>query len=569
MRHILALAIAACSSNPAPPAPEAPRPPGFRALADQFFDATLDAAPGRAVSLGFHEYDGLLPDHSAAAIERRVAYLRDAIARFEAFDPEVLSATERLERASLLASARGELFELTEKRSWQRNPMFYTGALDLSSYVTRSYAPLAKRAAALARLASEVPRYLATARANLEPAIPRTFVDTAQLQTAGLLEFVTTDVATAFAGLQDKEVSGRLAAALEVMAAALAEHARFLESLEKTATGDFRLGPARFQAMLAATEGVDIDLDHLRDIGRADLERNLELLERAANAIDPDRSPMVVAREVADATRPAAAEVIALAAAQARRLRQFLIDRSIVTIPGDDVAEVRPSPPFMRWNSAFLSSAGVFETRDLPSFYYISPPDPSWPEAEQRAYIPPRGGLLATTVHELWPGHFLHTLHLKANPSRILKVYCSYAMAEGWAHYTEEMMWNQGAMGDDPRIHIGQIGDALLRDVRYLSAIGYHADDLTVAASEAMFRDKAFRDPGNARQQAIRGTFDPGYLNYTLGKLMIIKLREDWKARVGAAYSLGKFHDAFLGHGCAPIPAIRASMLGPDAGPAL
>ena len=572
MRLLLALALAACSggaSTPATsPAPD-PGEPSFRTQADRFFQASLDASPGWAVSLGFHDYDGLLPDHSAGGIERRITFLRDAIAELTRFDAEALDPIERVEQAALLASARGELFNLVERAEWKRNPMFYSSALNLSAYVTRPYAPLEKRAAAVAGLAAKVPAYLATARKNLETAVPRTFIDTALLQTRGTLEFVKGDVAAAFAELADETIKLELAAALEVMATALAEHQRYLEKLTKTATDDFRLGAEKFRAMLAAAEGVDIDLERLREVGRADLERNLELLEKAANAIDPDRSPIAVALEVTDADRPPPDQVLELATAQAARLRQFLIDKSIVTIPTDDVAEVRPSPPFMRWNSAFLSSAGPFEQKKLPSFYYISPPDPSWPEAEQRAYIPSRGDLLSTTVHELWPGHFLHSLHRKVNKSTILKVYCSYSMAEGWAHYAEEMMWNQGAMGDDPKIHIGQLGDALLRDVRYMSAIGYHAGDLTVAQSEAMFREKAFRDPGNARQQAVRGTFDPGYLNYTLGKLMIRKLRVDWKAKMGSDYSLGKFHDAFLAHGCAPIPAIRESMLGPDAGPVL
>jgi uncharacterized protein (DUF885 family) len=250
-------------------------------------------------------------------------------------------------------------------------------------------------------------------------------------------------------------------------------------------------------------------------------------------------------------------------------MRKLLVDKSVVTIPSEDVAEVRPSPPFMRWNFAFLSSPGVFEEKALPAFYYISPPDPKWPKKEQRAYIPPRGDLLYTTIHEVWPGHFLHYLHRKQNRSRILRSFCSYSMAEGWAHYTEEMMHEQGAGGGDPALAVGQLSDALLRNVRYMSAIGLHTKGMKVEASMAMFEEKAFAEKPTARQQASRGTFDPGYLNYTLGKLMIRKLHDDWKARAGGDYSLKAFHDQFLSHGCAPIPVIRRSMLGADAGPPL
>jgi uncharacterized protein (DUF885 family) len=567
---LIALLASACGGSTAPSPEPAPPPaePTFAALADQYFAADLDAHPGEAVSRGFHEYDGLLPDHSAAGIERRITLLREAIAWLEAIDPETLSPTERIERAAMRAAAGGELFNLADRELWRTNPMFYAGALDLSYYVSREYAPLEKRAAAAARLAARVPKYLETARANLAPQVPRTFVDTALLQVNGQIEFINTDVVEAFAALTDETVKLELAGSLEVMAQALQTHRAYLEELQKNATGDFRLGADAFRKMLREAEGIDIEIDALREIGEADLRRNLELLAKAAGAIDPDRSPMAVAAAV-DERRPAPDEVLEVAAEQARHLRRYLIDKSIVSIPSDDVAEVRASPPFMRWNSAFLSGAGAFETKKLPSFYYISPPDPKWPEAEQLAYVPSTGDLFSTTVHELWPGHFLHALHLKANKSRILKTQCTYSMTEGWAHYTEEMMWNQGALGSDPAIHIGQLGDALLRDVRYLSAIGYHAGDLTVAQSEAMFRDKAFQDPGNARQQAVRGTFDPGYLNYTLGKLMIRKLRDDWKAKMRSSYSPRAFHDAFLSHGCAPIPAIRESMLGPGAGPAL
>jgi len=238
-------------------------------------------------------------------------------------------------------------------------------------------------------------------------------------------------------------------------------------------------------------------------------------------------------------------------------------------VPGEEMAEVRLSPPFMRWNFAFLSSPGKFEEKVLPSFYYISPPDPKWPRKEQLAYIPSRPVLLYTTVHEVWPGHFLEYLHTRRIHSRILRSLCSYAFEEGWAHYGEQMMREAGAGGDDPRAAIGQLSEALMRNVRFVSAIGLHTRGMTVAESAALFEKKGNQDRASARQQAVRGTFDPGYLNYTLGKLMILKLRDDWKAKVGPRYSLKAFHDQFLSHGCAPIPAIRRAMLGPDSGPAL
>lgn len=267
--------------------------------------------------------------------------------------------------------------------------------------------------------------------------------------------------------------------------------------------------------------------------------------------------------------KPAADAVLAEASAQADEMRKFVIDHDIATIPSDDIAEVRESPPFMRWNIAFLSGPGPFEEKQIPSFYYISPPDPSWPEDKQRAYIPGKNDLLFITIHELWPGHFLDSLHSKENPSKIMKSFWNYTYGEGWAHYTEEMMWEEGVGGGDPKVHIGQLLNALLRNVRFMSAIGLHARGMTVEESEKMFREKAFLDEKGAHQQAVRGTFDPLYLSYTLGKLMIFKLREDWKEKKGDAYSLKDFHDTFLSYGPAPVTVIREVMLGENAGPPL
>jgi uncharacterized protein (DUF885 family) len=277
-----------------------------------------------------------------------------------------------------------------------------------------------------------------------------------------------------------------------------------------------------------------IDLAALEKIAQADLERNTRAIEAAAHEIDPKKSVREVVLAMADEGKPTAAGVLPLATTQAKDLRQFLIDHKIVTIPSDDVAEVRESPPFQRWNAAFLDGAGVFDKEGLPSYYYISPPDPKWPAAEQKAYIPPARDLLYITVHEVWPGHFLHGLHIKKNPSRVLKSFCTYSMSEGWAHYTEEMMYDAGAAGTDPRAHVGQLKEALLRNVRFLVAIGEHAHGMTVEQATQMFQDKAFVDPGNARQQAVRGTFDPMFLSYTVGKLMIMKLREDYNDKLGA-----------------------------------
>jgi len=230
-------------------------------------------------------------------------------------------------------------------------------------------------------------------------------------------------------------------------------------------------------------------------------------------------------------------------------------------VPGREQALVRMAPPYQRFNFAYIDIPGPYE-KDLPSIYYIAPPDPSWPRAKQDAYTPGRADLLFTSVHEVWPGHFLQFLHAKRVTSKIGRVFVGYAYAEGWAHYAEEMMWEEGLGNGDPETHIGQLTNALLRDVRYLSAIGIHTRGMTVAESERMFLDKAFKDEGGAQQQALRGTYDPAYLNYTLGKLLIRKLRDDWTRTRGGRKAWHDFHDRFLSYGGPPIPLVRKAMMG-------
>jgi hypothetical protein len=259
------------------------------------------------------------------------------------------------------------------------------------------------------------------------------------------------------------------------------------------------------------------------------------------------------------------------ARSQLKMLKEFIVQNNVVSIPSNDEALVAEAPPYNRSNAAFIQTAGPYE-KGVVSVYNIAPPDPKWSKAEQAGYIPGEAALLFTTVHEVWPGHFLQFLHSNANPDKLEALWVGYAYAEGWAHYCEEMMIEMGLSKGDAEKHVGQLNEALLRDVRLLSAIGLHTHGMTVAQSEKMFREQAFQDPGNARQQAARGTYDPAYLNYTLGKLMIRKLRADWLAKGGAAGSPApaaddharwhEFHDKFLSYGGPPIPLLRKELVG-------
>ncbi len=555
---LLVLVLAACSSPRTSTHTSHDAPLRFEDLATRVTTHLYGLDPAEAVGNGLHEYDGMLPDRSPAMLANVTAQLqkdRDNLSAATGLTP-----LQTIERDVLLQEVRGALFRLVDADAYRTNPLAYSGAINLDAYILRDYAPAVERAGAIIKLCRGLGAYLATARQNLRLPMPRPWIDTALLQTRGYIEFADKDVRGELARIGIPLANqAEIDPALDACKAALVEHAAWLEQQQPHGTTAYALGEARFMKMLADTQSIDTTLAALTTIAEEDLARNSAAMIEAARAIDPKRPTAAVVAELSE-IKPPASEILALATQQATTMRAFVIANKIATIPSENVAEVRETPAFQRWNAASLSSPGPFEKKALPSFYYISPPDPKWPPAEQRAYIMPPDDLLMVTIHELWPGHFLHGLHIRKNPSKILQSFCTYTTSEGWAHYTEEMMLDAGAVGRTPQARIGMLKEALLRNVRFVVALGEHAHGMTVEQATKLFQDKAFVDPGNARQQAVRGTFDPMFLSYTLGKVMIQKLRDTWLAQNPGA-KLGDFHDALLSYGCAPLPVISPAML--------
>ena len=565
------LALAGCAAHvqtrTSPMAERAaPSNPDWDRYVETLITETFIARPGSGVNAGRHEFDGRIADLSAEGLRREVSRLHAARDRIRAFDESTLSAEQRYEREYVLDTLDGDLF-WRETMQWPTvSPGFYAGFLDPNVYVTREYAPLEQRLRAYIAYARNIPRAAAQTRANLKTPMPRTYVQLGRIFSGGLARFYAEDVTVTFAPVKDAALQEEFRAANAAAIAAMKDLDAWFASLEAGATDGFAIGAAHFAEMMWATEKVDVPLQRLKEIGERDLERNLAALRAACARYAPGKTLSECTEQV-KAQKPPDGPVAA-----ARRdlvdLRAFIVARKVVTIPGPEQALVAEAPPYRRWNAAYISIPGPYET-NLPSTYYIAPPDPEWTPAEQNAYIPGKADLLFISVHEVWPGHFLQFLHANRARSKLGRIFTSYAFAEGWAHYTEEMMWEVGLNDGDPATHVGQILNALLRDARYLSAIGLHTGGMTVAQSEALFREKAFQDPGNSRQQAARGTFDPAYGNYTLGKLMIRKLREDWTASRGGRAAWQAFHDELLSHGSPPLPLVRKVMLGPDAGPPL
>ncbi len=552
--------LAACAQEP-PPEPA----PDWDGFVESFIEDTLAARPAFAVSNGRHEYDGMLPDYSAEGIATEIARLEEARAAALAFDADALTEDQRFQRDYLVSKVDHDLFWFRDARQPFTNPLFYAswllGGIGPDVYLTREYAPLEVRMAAYTRYASEIPRVAGEIRANLETPMPRTYVELGAAMFGGYAAFFRDEVPGIFAPVVDPDLQPQFEAANTAAADAMAELAEWFVAQRETATDDFALGEEMFAKMLYETERVDTPIDELWAIGQADLERNLASLEAACDTFAPgvDLEACVVR---ARAQKPEGGPVVA-AREQLTELRAFLDANDIVSIPGTEEALVREAPPYARWNFAYIDIPGPYE-QNQPSVYYIAPPDPSWPEAEQQAYLPSETDLLFVSVHEVWPGHFLNFLHANRADDVFGRLFVGYAFAEGWGHYTEEMMWEAGLRDGDAFAHIGQLSNALLRNIRYLCAIGMHTRGMTVDECETMFRERGFQDPGNARQQAARGTFDPAYLNYTMGKLMIMRLREDWTATRGGRDAWKAFHDEFLGYGGPPIPLVRGAMLGEE-----
>ncbi len=525
-----------------------------------FIERAFEIDPTFGAGQGRHEYDGRLPDWSEAGLTAAETFLRDSVTQAEAM--QGLNPEQTFQRDYLVAVARGQLFWLDTADQPHTNPAYYMGALSPSMYVARPYAAADVRLRAYIQYLRAVPAAAQQVRANLRTPMPLTFVNYGRASFGGLADYYRGDGKAAFAEVTDAALQSQLTEASSAASAAMRELSDWIEAQRATANNDFALGAERFSQMLRDTEMVDLPLEEIERIGREDLARNQTAMREACAQFAPGATiPQCMARM--GAHKPEGGSVEG-ARAQLAGLRQFIVDHNLVTIPGTEEAQVAEAPPFRRQNFAYIDIPGPYET-NLPSVYYIAPPDPSWPAQVQRDFVPGQAELLFVSAHEVWPGHFLNFLHANRSQNQFGRVFVGYAYAEGWAHYTEEMMWDAGLGEGSAEIHVGQISNALRRDCRFLSAILMHTGRMTVDQSREMFVNECYQDEGNARQQAARGTYDPAYLNYTLGKLMIRRLREDWTASHGGREGWRDFHDQFLSYGGPPIPLVRQQMMGGDA----
>ena len=534
---------------------------GWDTFVTDFMETYFVANPTFAVAAGLHEFDGILPDWSPATIDANVAKLHSQRHAAMAFESSNLSDEQRFEREYLVSIIDKELFQLEKVKLPYNNPLYYYWQFDPDVYISREYATLEVRMAAYTKYANALPLAVEQAMTNLKSPMPRTFANLAHTAFGGLAKYYRDDVPTVFAEVGDSILQSEFTAANELAIEAMTKLDDWVVAQLPDATEDFALGAELYQEMLWATERVDVPIAELKKVGEADLQRNLDALRSACAEYAPEATIHDCIAKMRSMKNEGGA--VEGARRQLDGLRTFLIENEVVSIPGTEIALVDEAPSYASWNFAYINIPGPYE-EGLPSVYYIAPPDESWSEEQKNDYLPGNADLLFVSVHEIWPGHFLQFLHSNRSRSKFGQVFVGYAFAEGWAHYTEEMMWEAGYSDGDPEIHIGQLQNALLRNVRLLSSIGMHTEGMTVEESYTMFREKAYQDHGNAEQQSARGTYDPPYLNYTMGKLMIRKLREDWMTANGTEATWKEFHDKFLSFGGPPIPLIRKAMLGDE-----
>jgi uncharacterized protein (DUF885 family) len=540
---------------------------------DSYLAHLHETSPTAAALDGVHQFDDHLEDYTRAAIDAETHALGAFARRLSSINADALTRTERIERKVLTAHIQSQIFNLESVRTWERNPQLYgeTLAASVAAQALFDHAPEQERARRVLSKLRQAPRLLQAARDNIKDP-PGLFVKVGLETLRGTQKFIDHDMPRLFGGVDDMHLLGDLADASTEASTALG---RYIDHLEREvaprARASFRLGRERFAEMLRLGEGIDLDLDRLLSIGLRELGVVQEEFRRVASKVDGG-APADVWR-VAKQTHPAAGGVVKAAQQQLQDLLTFIERRDIVSVPAGEPVVVAPTPEFYRWTFASMWTPGPFEPRPSRAYYYLTDVDPAWPKERQEDHLRDlsTATLWSICIHEVYPGHYLHYQHLRQvrSNARRSTLLAPTSFVEGWAHYCEQMMIESGFERNDHLIRLGQLSETLVRLARMVVAIRLHAEDLSVEQGVRFFREEAFLGEGSARREAERGTFDPGYAVYAAGRLMLLKLREDYKAQQEGKFSLRTFHDTLLGNGLAPFWAHRELMLGDNPGSVL
>ena len=565
---------------------EAPYPANLQKLNDDFMKSFFEFQPSAGTRAGFHEYDSQLESYNAARVTKQLAIYAHYVTRLEALNTRGWSGWALDDREMLLCFVRSRIFELQTQRVWRQNPDYYSSVLSDSTFLLmgRNFASPEARLASLIARERQMPRLLKEARANLQNP-PRIFTEIALEQLPGIVDFFRKDVPATFADVKDAKLQAEFAQSNAATVAALTEYESWIKrDLLPRSHGDFRLGAANLQRKLAYEEMVDVPLDRLSQVGLENLHRNQLEFQRVAKLIDPSQPPAQLLIQI-EKEHPAADALLAAFRDKLVGIRDFTDSHAIITTPSRNLPILQETPPFMRATTfASMDAPGPFETKATEAFFNVTLPEKDWtaPQVEEYMAAYNWGVVTSTAIHEVIPGHYEQYLWNEHVPSRIRQFlsldlsnvggHFAGTNVEGWAHYTEQMMIDEGygrtaSLPEEHdtaylKLRLGQLQDALLRNSRYIVAIRMHTGSMTIPQAIDFFEKEGYQTDSNAEREVKRGTGDPTYLMYTLGKLQILKLRADWTKQQTTAPRPSDFHDLFMRQGVAPVKVIRRALLG-------
>jgi uncharacterized protein (DUF885 family) len=564
MKYIVTIALLVSNAFAIPKASQT----DFDNLVDRYFDEFFHYNPTQGTSAGFHHYDTQLEDYALAAIASQIRSLRKFLAEFERFPSAGLPPETAADRELVIHSIQSQLLELEDIRSWEKNPDKYSSGITNSAFVimSRKFAPPEERLKSLIGRERLMKNVLGKSRANLRNP-PRIYTEIALQQIPGNIDFFRSDVPAAFKDVKDGGLLAEFRASNQAVIDALIDYEKFLKSdLLPRSKGEYRIGAENYRKKLSYDEMVDTPLEKLLEIGYQNLRQNQQAFRETAAKVDPKRAPQEILQDL-ERDHPPADRLLQTFRDVLGGLHDFIVQHKIVTIPSTVPPIVEETPPFLRaLSTASMDTPGPFEKAAKEGFFNVTLPEPNWSREHIEEHLESfnRGTVISTAVHEVYPGHYTQFLWVQNAPSKVRKLIGASSNAEGWAHYTEPLMLDQGYGNGDLKLRLGQLQDALLRNARYIVGIEMHTGKMSFQQGIDFFVKEGYQTHAIAEVETKRGTSDPTYLVYTLGKLEILKLREDYRKLRGASFTLLDFHDKFLGQGFPPVKIIRRAMLGND-----
>jgi uncharacterized protein (DUF885 family) len=560
--------LSACSKKTEAPMKEV-KDSTFAKISDDFITGYLAWRPQVGTYLGMHEHDGKVTDLSKASIDLELERLKSFEQQLEAMKQDSLSPRMFYDYRILLSAIKQEIFRFEDLDIYRKNPMTYASMFDVNIYIQRDFAPIEQRLQHIINIEMKAPAIFAAARANLYDSLPKPYIETATAVASGAADFLEKNLVTALKGLGSAEQQKAFDESTKIAVEELRNFVTYLKTdkLPK-ANNNYAIGKANYSKMLLYNEMLTRTPEEILEMGMTQLRKEQAEFAEVARIIDPNKD----AHEVFESLKkdhPKPENLISEAKKNVEAIRQFLVDKKIITIPSEVRVEIKETPQYARATStASMDTPGPFETKATQAFYYITPTEKEWSAKKKEEWLSLFNYFITDiiSIHEAYPGHYVQFLHVNASDAtKIEKIFGSYAFIEGWAHYTEKMMIDEGFGAKDPitaaKYRLAQLDESLLRLCRLCVSVKMHCEGMTVEEGTKFIMDNAYYEYTPAYQESIRGTFDPGYLSYTLGKLQILQLRDDYKKQEAENFSLQKFHDLLLSQGMPPVELARELMI--------